>query len=283
MRVGEAATQYLASAATHMADGSIRAYRSRLLFLCSRLGDMDIAAVTLEDIERVVVAYRDGRRNSSTRLLVSATRGLFDWLVDNELLDSSPAARLRSPKREQHVPRALSVETMHAVLQICDAAMGGGWRDIRNATLIQSLLLAGLRRAEGVGLNWRDVDMAGAMLVVFGKGSKERRVPMHARLKAAFGALRVVRRGPGAVFTDNVGQRISLTNVNQHVFDEWLCPRLGQHVTPHQLRHTFATRIVEGGGSLDEAMALLGHASVATTQIYVATSAERLREAVERL
>ena len=72
MRVGEAATQYLASAATHMAGGSIRAYRSRLLFLCERLGDMDIAAVTLSDIERVVVAYRQGgRRNSSTRLLVS--------------------------------------------------------------------------------------------------------------------------------------------------------------------------------------------------------------------
>jgi site-specific recombinase XerD len=106
---------------------------------------------------------------------------------------------------------------------------------------------------------------------------------MHKRLLAAFLVMDRHRRGQGVVFAREDGEMLSLTAVNQVIFDEWLRPLLGQHITPHQLRHTFATLIVEKGGSMDEVRALMGHTSIATTQTYILTSAERLRKAVDLL
>ncbi len=282
MQLAEAVDAYLQSISIHMAAGSVKAYRYRLRFFIKRVQG-DVESIKLADLQRVTASYKRGRSNSSTRLLVNSLRSFFDWCEAEEIIEHSPATRLKAPPRDQHVPRALSKDTARKVVMICEYALDGEYRDIRNATLVLSLLFAGLRRAEAVGLRWRDIDTEGKVLIVLGKGNKERRIPMHNRLQAAFRILDRHKRGHGVVFAREDGEMLSLTSVNQVIFDEWLRPRLGQHITPHQLRHTFATIIIEKGGSMDEVRALLGHTSIATTQTYVLTSAERLRKAVDLL
>lgn len=283
MKLGTALEEYLRRISIHMSAGSVKAYRSRLRYL-RRFSERELENIRLVDIQDLVAAYRKGRSNATTRLMVSAVRSFFDWCEAVEYLEHSPAKRLKAPPRDQHVPRALSRSTSEQIITICEKALSsGGWRDVRNATLILALLLAGLRRAEATSLRWRDIDLGGKVLIVMGKGRKERRIPLHGRLTEALQKLRRCQRRSGSVFCREDGEPLSLTAVNQIIFGEWLEPRLGQHITPHQLRHTFATLIVECGGSMDEVRDLLGHNSVATTQVYVAKNPERLRAAVERL
>jgi integrase/recombinase XerC len=245
---------------------------------------MNIRRIKRDHLEQVVIAYRKGRKPATVGLLVSALHGLFEWAVDEGHLEHSPAARIKAPPRGSYLPRALSKSTAVLISETCiDALRSTDWHDVRNAAFVLLLRYAGLRRAEAQGLTWRDVDMSGRMLTVMGKGSKERRIPMHGSVAAALSRLGTLRGHRGHVFAKENGDPLSLTAINQVIFDEWLCPRIEEHVTPHQLRHTFATLLVEQGAQLDEVGALLGHTSISTTQVYVECSTERLREAIRRL
>jgi integrase/recombinase XerC len=284
MTLGEAIRDYIQSISINLAAGSVKAYRSRLLFVSRELGKRKLSNVTRSDLERVIISYRKGRKPATVALMVAALHGLFNWCVDEGLLEQSPAARIKAPPRGNHLPRGVSKATTRRIDDVCmDALRSDDWRDVRNATLVLLMRYTGIRRAEAQGLTWRDVDMQGSMLTVLGKGNKERRIPMHGSVFAALSRLGTLRGRKGHVFARDDGEPLSLTSINQVVFDEWLCPRIEEHITPHQLRHTVATLLVERGAQLDEVGALLGHESVATTQVYVECSPERLREAIGRL
>jgi integrase/recombinase XerC len=285
MRLDEAIELYCKSISIHMADGSVKAYRSRLDFAKKIIGaDIQVTDLRRSHLENVVIAYRkQGYKNTSTHILVVALRQLCEWCVDEELIGHSPAERLRSPKPEQHVPRSLSATTAMQVIAFCKRKLASeDWRDVRNAALCLIMLYTGIRREEARHTDWKDIDVQGKTITVLGKGKKERKIPLHAQIVPVFQNLqRSQKRKHGALFARADGTRLSKTHIN-NIFRDWLSTGIETDITPHMLRHTFATLLKEKGADLDEIKELLGHESVSTTQIYVKTSAERLRQAVDR-
>lgn len=267
-----------------LAASSAKTYMSRLRFAADRLPD-SLSAVQLWHLEAVVATYRETRQPNTVALFVTVVKSFFAWCVDVELLKKDPALRLKAPKRTKWQPRALSAAAIDALLEsIHTTTDSQDWRQVRNETIVRVMLFAGLRRAEVVQLMWEDVDMPGRALHVTGKAGKRRVLPLHSSLLRYFQALQQFGCVSGAIFSPHRGSELPLHPYTVNiVFQRWIVQRLGVAITPHQLRHSFATRLIERGASLDEVRDLLGHESLATTQVYVATSPERLRAAIERL
>ena len=270
----------------YLSPSSVKTYRSRLTFAASFLAGRDLDRITLVDLEDLLATYRETRKANTSALMTTVLKQFFAWCVDVELLTKDPAAKLKAPRRTKWQPRALSAAAIDALLDSIHATTNStNWRQVRNEALVRLLLFAGLRRAEAAGLMWADVDLPGRMLTVTGKGEKTRPIPLHTSLVDSLQRLQgLSAQIDGAVLarecTDSNPLHPYTINV---IFKKWIVKRLGFNVTPHRLRHSFATRLIERGAQLDEVRDLLGHESIATTQVYVYTSAERLRTAIDRL
>lgn len=282
--LGQAIARYERVIGSTLAQSSVKTYRSRLAFLSNAIGTQTpLSEIGLADLENITANYRKKRAANTTALFVTAIKQFFVWCVDVELLARSPAARLRSPRRQHRVPRALSEAKLRDLISHMDAGINSeDWREVRNHTLVLFLIQTGLRRAEVAMLKWSDVDLSGRVMLVTGKGEKQRRVPLYFGLVPRLERLREVQgRNWGAVFAKEDGTCMHPYTLNV-IFQRWIQAELGYDITPHVLRHTFATLLIERGATLDEVRDLLGHQSIATTQVYVTTSAERLRGAIER-
>ena len=207
----------------------------------------------------------------------AALRCYFAWLVRSGRLGSDPSKSLRAPSGGGRLPRVLSNGEMGALL---DAPMTTVI-DVRDHAVLELLYAAGLRVSELCGLNRDGLDLRGATVTVLGKGRKERRVPIH---QTAVSALthwldegRESMEGPPeAVFVNQRGARLGPRDVRR-ILDR----RAAAPTHPHALRHTYATHLLDGGADLRVVQELLGHASLATTQIYTHVSKERLRAVYE--
>ena len=203
----------------------------------------------------------------------AALRCYFSWLVRQGRLDVDPARSLRAPSGGGRLPRVLSSREMETLLD------GGGdtvW-DLRDRAVLELLYAAGLRVSELCGLDRSDVDLAGRTVTVVGKGSKQRRVPIHDTAVAVLGAWLEDGRGEvagpaQAVFVNRAESRLGPRDVRR-ILDR----RASSPTHPHALRHTYATHLLDGGADLRVVQELLGHASLATTQVYTHVSKERLR------
>lgn len=268
-----------------VAPSSARTYTFRLRWCVKELGPRrEVHTVTLADLETLLAGYRAGRRPNTVALLVTCLKQFFTWCAEVDLVVNNPASRLRAPRRTKWQPRAISEAAARELLErLKEPPDSEDWKSIRNEVLVRCMVFTGLRRAEAAGLRWEHIDFAGGWIDVLGKGDKWRRVPL---LGALVGPLRrlqaVYGRSWGAVFSKEDGLPMHPYTLNV-IFKRWITERAGVHITPHKLRHTFATMLVEHGASLDEVRDLLGHESIATTQVYVNTTPERLRAAVERL
>lgn len=269
---------------THAAS-SVKTYLSRLRFLQTELGgEQLITEISLPMLEKALAAYRKNRSANTTCLAVTAWREFLSWCVDVELIVINPSTRLRSPRRTKWQPRPMSEEAMHELLRRIRAELDSSdWRQIRNESIVRLLLFTGLRRAELASLSWEMIDLFGEVMTVTGKGSKQRIVPLTPtalnilrRLQSAQG------RSYGAVIAKEDGTALHPYTINM-IFRRWVQVGLGIEVSPHVLRHTFATMLAEREIELDVIRDLLGHESIATTQVYVKTSMERMRKAVETL
>lgn len=207
----------------------------------------------------------------------AALRCYFAWSVRQGRLVSDPSRSLRAPTGKGRLPRVLSEGEIGALLD----RPGASAVDQRDAAALELLYAAGLRVSELCGLDRRGVDLHGRTVTVLGKGGKERRVPIHERAAAALeewlGEGRTTMPGPAeAVFVNQRGSRLGSRDVRR------ILDRLALSPTyPHALRHTFATHLLDGGADLRVVQELLGHASLATTQIYTHVSKERLRSVYE--
>ena len=207
----------------------------------------------------------------------AALRCYFAWSVRQGRLVSDPSRSLRAPTGKGRLPRVLSEGEIGALLD----RPGASAIDQRDAAVLELLYAAGLRVSELCGLDRRGVDLHGRTVTVLGKGGKERRVPIHER--AAMALQEWLREGrttmPGpaqAVFVNQRGSRLGPRDVRR------ILDRLALSPThPHALRHTFATHLLDGGADLRVVQELLGHASLASTQIYTHVSKERLRSVYE--
>jgi integrase/recombinase XerD len=219
---------------------------------------------------------------SSTARMLSSVRGFHRYLLDEEQVTADVAAETTPPKLATRLPKAISVEQM---AQVLSAARGETPQDLRNTALLELLYATGARISEAVDLNVDDV-IDGDVVRLFGKGGKQRIVPLGSYARAAIDVY-LVRARPlfsargastPALFLGARGQRVSRQNA-------WLILRavaeragLGFEISPHTFRHSFATHLLAGGADVRVVQELLGHSSVATTQIYTLVTADTLRD-----
>jgi integrase/recombinase XerC len=203
----------------------------------------------------------------------AALRCYFGWLSRQGRIGSDPARSLRAPSGGGRLPRVLSQGEVSALLDVGS----GDALDRRDLAVLELLYAGGLRVSELCGLDRGDIDLRGRTVTVLGKGSKQRRLPIHDAAVAALEAWlhdgRDEMEGPpDAVFVNRRAARLGPRDVRR-ILDR----RAASPTHPHALRHTYATHLLDGGADLRVVQELLGHASLATTQVYTHVSKERLR------
>jgi integrase/recombinase XerC len=222
---------------------------------------------------------------ASVQRKLSSMRGLLKHLVLEGHLEASPAAGLRQRRSSRRLPSVLSLEEVAALLEGPDPTTALGRRD---RALLETMYSAGTRAAETVGLNRDALDLAGGLARVLGKGRKERLVALGSHAVKALSEYlsdperpRPSHADPLAVFLNRRGGRLSTRSLERVVAKAALKAGVLRHTTPHTLRHSFATHLLDRGADLRAVQKLLGHANLVTTQIYTHVSIERLREVYE--
>ncbi|HNE00875.1 MAG TPA: tyrosine recombinase XerC [Plasticicumulans sp.] len=217
----------------------------------------------------VATQHRQGLSGRSLQRRLAALRGLYEHLRRAGLVADNPAKLVQAPKSPKKLPRALDVDQTARLL---DAAPDSTL-ETRDRAMLELLYSSGLRLAELIALDLADLPAGADEVRVLGKGSKERIVPVGAQARAALGDWRQVRgrlAAPGepALFVGRDGQRLGRTGVAR-ALSRWARKRGdGTHVHPHLLRHSFASHLLESSGDLRAVQELLGHADLATTQVY---------------
>jgi site-specific recombinase XerD len=214
----------------------------------------------------------------------AALRRYFGWLVRSGQLPTDPSATLRAPAGDSRLPRVLDGAELARLLEPPPSDDEPAWRTHRDDALVEILYGSGLRVGELCGLDLDSIDLATGVVTVWGKGAKQRRVPLsQAAVEALVEWLR--RRSEviedsdptGALFVNTRGRRMGPRDVRRVVDRRSLAP-----THPHALRHTFATHLLDGGADLRAVQELLGHADVSTTQRYTRVSKDRLRSVYAR-
>lgn len=253
------------------------------------LGDREIADVTSNDIEQHLVWLqtdepgRKGIAQSSAARALASIRSLHDFGEREKLLASNAAATVPVPKRGSPIPKALTIEQVASLLDATPNDNAASLVDIRDRAVLEMLYSTGARISELLDLDVDDVDQGERMVLVRGKGAKERLVPLGGPASKALEQY-VVRARPGmnkkgspALFLNmrggRMGRQSGFKTVTQAAERAGLPP-----VSPHALRHSFATHLLQGGADVRVVQELLGHSSVATTQIYTKVTADHLRE-----
>lgn len=229
-----------------------------------------------------------GRQLSSASLYlqVAALRAFFKFAEDEGFLTQNPAANLPLPRRDRTLPKALSTDEIERVLQPPSTATPEA---LATHAILEVAYASGLRLAELRGLRLEQLHLEAGFLTVLGKGSKERMVPVGSRAVAAvqryLGAGRpelVTRRSPSNVFLTRRGTGFAHVTMWLRLKQWFVRAGLRKNVTPHMLRHSFATHLMEHGADLRSIQELLGHASLATTEVYTHVAGKRLREVHDR-
>lgn len=266
-----------------------RAYARDLADLIAALDAWGVAqgsAVNPKHLRRFLGLLEDkGLARTSVQRKLSAARSLFKFLVDEGALEVHPATGLRKARLPRRLPGCLSSQEIEDLLLAPDVSTAKGRRD---RALIEFLYSAGTRAAETVGLDRADLDLKGGIARVLGKGNKQRLAPVGGYAAKALAEYledpERPRPGPGhekAVFLNLQGTRLSTRSLQRIVGELALRAGLKRRPTPHTLRHSFATHLLDRGCDLRAVQELLGHANLVTTQIYTHTSLERLREVYE--
>ena len=268
-----------------LSQNTVDAYRRDLARYVDWLGAVDPAAITRAQVTGFLAQLLEGdgavSKSSAARML-SSVRGLHRFLLDEGVTSEDVAADVKPPKLASSLPKAITIAQMESVLGATD---GEEPQQIRDKALLELLYATGARISEAVALNVDDV-LDGEVVRLFGKGGKQRIVPVGSYARKAIETYLVrVRpqfsaRGTAtpALFLGSRGQRLSRQSA-------WLVIRaaaerakLGVEISPHTFRHSFATHLLAGGADVRVVQELLGHASVATTQIYTLVTADTLRD-----
>lgn len=222
--------------------------------------------------------------SSVSRMLVSL-RSFHRFLVREGYLDVDPTAKVGTPKQPRSIPKPIPIEDVEKILGLPDDRPLGR----RDRAILETLYGAGLRISELIGLDVDDLDLAGGdLLVRSGKGSKDRRIPIGRQACAALSTYlsgirpELVKRSTsttsGALFLNARGGRLTRQGCWKLLKRYAERAELGEKVSPHTLRHSFATHMLDAGADIRVVQELLGHASLATTQVYTLVSDQRLRE-----
>ena len=256
---------------------------SRWMTFLEAEGVRDPAAVDVRVLREWIFALKDsGLAPTSIRRAQSAIRTYFGFMLAEGVLDSDPTDRLDSPRVDRTLPEFLSRDEVGKVLESPDPSHRLYWRD---RAILEFLYATGVRVSELGELRIAAVDLEEGFATVFGKGSKERLVPVGGpALRSLERYLREVRptldrgKGDGRVFLNARGTPIRRESIWSIVRTAAKRAGVKRKVSPHTIRHTFATHLVEGGADLAAVQELLGHADISTTQIYTHLNRAYLRE-----
>jgi integrase/recombinase XerC len=220
---------------------------------------------------------REGLKTTSAARKLATLRTFFRYLCREGIIDRNPARALLSPRLEKRVPTYLDERDVALLVEM----PGEGLPAVRGRAILEMLYATGVRCSELVGLDLEEIDRVDRSIRVLGKGRKERIVPFGTRASAALEAYLAVRTAPAgmeAVFLNGRGSRLTDRSVRTLVGQRVKAVALARKVSPHTLRHSFATHLLERGADLRAIQELLGHASLSTTQRYTQVNTRHILE-----
>ena len=285
-----------------LSPATIRAYRTDLADFARSAGAGRWASSADVATDYLAARTRRGRPDdpglapSSLRRRAAAIKGFYRFAYGEGLIQLDVAARLDLPRPTRLLPETLTVAEVERLLEAAggDGAEGVAPHRLRDRALLELLYAAGLRISEAIGLDREDLSVDGAFVRVIGKGDKERLVPIGdvaldwlgrwldgpRPALLALAHVAPVRGGP--LFVGDRGRRLARQQAWAAVKRASAGAGLGERVSPHTLRHSFATHLLEGGADLRIVQELLGHASISTTQLYTHLTGERIRDVYSR-
>lgn len=269
------------NASTH----TIKNYKIDLRDFFSFIQDKPIASIDYLEIRRFLGILKEKHYQKSTiSRKLACLRSFFKFLARENLLKVNPASGIQSPKREKRLPECLELKEVENLLE---APNGNSWEEKRDKAILETLYSSGIRVGELMGLNDDDLDLLSGQVKIRGKGKKERIVPIGSvAIKAVqnYLELRPKREAKtrGALFISRMGTRLTDRSVRRVINKYVRRIALGKEISPHTLRHSFATHLLDRGADLRSVQELLGHENLSTTQIYTHVSTKRLREAFDK-
>ncbi len=286
MTLDDAIEGYLAHLATErrLSRHTVEAYGRDCRALAGSLtGSTAIEAIDAADVVRFLSAIKKSGSSARSRArALSAVRGLFRYLVRERLIESDPTAELRRPRQGRRLPASINRDHVAKLLDVPSLDDPLLARDV---TMVEVVYATGLRVSELIDLRLYQINLEAGFLTVVGKGRKERAVPIGKvacrRLRDYLEQVRpLILRGrlSDCVFVTVRGRGMTRQSFWQRLRKVAQRADVRQHLSPHTLRHAFATHLVEGGADLRAIQLMLGHADIGTTEVYTHVAGERLRE-----
>ena len=274
-----------------LSDNTVRAYSGDLQSYLDwvKRRQVDPFHVTHAELRGYLAEMSRARYSTATmNRRLSSVRDLYRWLVEEGVTTEDAAAAIVSPKRAKTLPRTLTEDEAERLLEACD---GRDARDVRDRAFLELLYATGARISEVSKLDVRDVDLNQEQVRLEGKGSKTRIVPIY-DLAAERVRSYVLEARPGlaakgntreeALFLSTRGNRMSADALRTVFERRAVAAGIDRRVTPHAMRHTFATELLSGGADLRSVQTLLGHADLSTTQIYTHLTIDRMKAAARQ-
>jgi integrase/recombinase XerC len=246
--------------------------------------DIDVSMLDSDDITPYLGYLHDrGLKKSSLRLKLAAVKSLFKYLFKKELIEKNPAAAVISPKTDKKLPNYLQLKEVKQLLDYFDTSTFEG---IRDKALVDIIYSCGLRISEVLEIKVNQIDKQERLLKVLGKGKKERYVPIGSKTLESLREYELIRRSINTnsktLFVKSNGKKLdrftAYRNINRAIKS---ISDISQK-SPHTLRHSFATHLLDNGADIRSVSEMLGHSSLSTTQVYTHLSIERLKDAYKK-
>jgi integrase/recombinase XerC len=278
--------QYLQSernASPHTVEAYSRDLQQFAAFLCKQIDpSLTIRQITHLHIRRYLASVHKELTKSSVGRKLAAIRSLFKFLLRHGIIEKNPAELVSTPKKEKRLPFHLNIDE---ITTLVEAPKLPEELPSRDRAILETLYSSGLRVSELTGLDVKGVDLLAGSVRVFGKGGKERLIPLGSKAVKSLEEYLETKGNPGIntpLFTNSRGGRLTRRSVARIVDKHMLQLQTMKKASPHTLRHTFATHLLEGGADLRSIQEMLGHASLSTTQKYTHVSIDRLLEVYDK-
>ncbi len=268
-----------------LSKNTVDAYKNDLkdfLSWLNKINIQDYKKVTETEInEYVAHLFKNGLKSSSVNRKISTLKSFYLFLIKKKLISLSPLSEVITPKKEQYLPSSMSEDEVEQLLQSPNIELD---IEIRDKAMIEMLYATGMRISELINLKMIDIDIERSVLKVLGKGSKERLVPFGEKASDSLSYYLKKRKKSSAkeVFLSNRGKKMTRTGFWQRIKIYLSREGLKDTISPHTLRHAFATHLLNRGADLRSVQLLLGHSDLSTTQIYTHIAKQRLGEVLKK-
>jgi integrase/recombinase XerD len=274
------------SLSKHSIDAYLNDVDKLIQFYLATEKELNLNQITLKDLREFITWLNEiGMQSNTQARVISGLKAFFTYLMQEEIIEEDPTALLEAPKLTRKLPDTLSIEDINKLISAIDASKAEG---MRNKTIIEMLYGCGLRVTELVELRISNIYADSEFIKVVGKGNKERIVPIGSvalhLLEIYINQVRVhlsIKKGhEDFMFLNRFGSRLSRISVFNLIKTLAEATGIHKNISPHTLRHSFATHLIEGGADLRAVQEMLGHASITTTEIYTHLDRDYLKSVI---